>query len=541
MKHLGLHEFPQKTVTEDATVFNNILLNKLNIPFHKDINGAEFGDMFTESNVVKFVNNEGEINLLLDINNDDVIKNLLVSEMIFDDFFNYNKDLQISNSFHTKLELEEDIFQKELNFQTDATLYVDATTLVNIIELDFTDSTISTEVYNRFVEYLSSGLPLFTRYINTIDSTVIEQMSIFLTVDKVDDTMILTVKVPNFNALLSTNRVEILTFKFVDNDISEPMVSLPPHTHSLSHLYDLLTNTNTVNGYIKLDGTDAKLDFEQNLQLKSGRVINSILSKQWSEQLKNETKFAVSTKNSITEDVVGYNSTIIDLGNDTTIIEYDITSVEITFRDSLKLYSDSGQVATNNLYSKVTSDYTTFQEKYLVEIIEFNYDYIFGSESINDINFLITSHQQQQDKTSINDLQEYNIDLVNKKIICVAGYYDITLFQPTITTIPDVLLNYISICKDYEKSVLLIKPIIYNNLNGDFRLNLNDSHLLRLEFNDSTASTLLLQIKKFNILSGIQENQFAMDMSVDADLMLERGMYKIKTNTDTYSYNVIYY
>jgi len=51
-------------------------------------------------------------------------------------------------------------------------------------------------------------------------------------------------------------------------------------------------------------------------------------------------------------------------------------------------------VALNNLYSKISSDYTNFQDKYLVEIIEFNYDYIFGTYSIEDINFLITSHYQ---------------------------------------------------------------------------------------------------------------------------------------------------
>jgi len=32
-----------------------------------------------------------------------------------------------------------------------------------------------------------------------------------------------------------------------------------------------------------------------------------------------------------------------------------------------------------------------------------------------------------------------------------------------------------------------------------------------------------------------------MDMTNDFDLILNRGMYKIKTNTDIYPYNVIYY
>jgi len=59
------------------------------------------------------------------------------------------------------------------------------------------------------------------------------------------------------------------------------------------------------------------------------------------------------------------------------------------------------------------------------------------------------------------------------------------------------------VCKDYEKNILLFKPTSYTNLRGDFRLNLNDSCLLKVEFIDTTAATLSIQIKKFNILSGV--------------------------------------
>ena len=86
-QHLGLQKF-NKIEAKKITSENLILSNKLNLPFHKDMVSSDFGDMYTENNVVKFVNNKSDAVTLLDLSNDDILKSLMVSEVLFDDFLN---------------------------------------------------------------------------------------------------------------------------------------------------------------------------------------------------------------------------------------------------------------------------------------------------------------------------------------------------------------------------------------------------------------------------------------------------------------------
>ncbi len=540
MKHLGLHEFPQNMTAHDALVYSVALMDKLNIPFHKSLSGFEFGDLFTESNVVKFVNNEGDINPLLDLNNDDLIKSLLLSEMMFDDFFNYGTELQNSNSFHTKLELEQDVFQHDINFVTDATVYVDSTTSVNIIELKFDDNAMATSIGTTLTLYLSSGLPLFTKFNDSVDSTVIELMITFTSVDIVDDVVILVMSDSiTIDTLLSTDSIEIITFKFIDVLTEDPTITLPPHYHTLSQISNLVEQTNVEDGYLKFSGTDIKFGFDWSLQLDKGRIVNSVFEKNQSRQLERETHFVVNSSNSTFEDSVGYTLTEIDLGGGVFINEYDSTSVDIILRDKIELITNRGWLAANNTVTSL-SDFTNFQNSYLVEIVEFNYDYIFGIENTENVGSLINVKYEQVDKTSINTITSYEIDIDLNKITAIAGYQDITIIQPNINTIPTTASQYFPIMKDAKSDILLIKPTKFENNNSDTRLNLVDRSLLSVTLNDSTNTTIELMIEEFDYILNVQTTVME-TFTTDTKIILDAGMYKIKTNTDMYTYNVIYY
>jgi len=96
----------------------------------------------------------------------------------------------------------------------------------------------------------------------------------------------------------------------------------------------------------------------------------------------------VNSSNSTFEDSVGYTLTEIDLGGGVFINEYDSTSVDIILRDKIELITNRGWLAANNTVTSL-SDFTNFQNSYLVEIVEFNYDYIFGIENTENVGSLI--------------------------------------------------------------------------------------------------------------------------------------------------------
>jgi hypothetical protein len=262
MKHLGLQEFLGTADINNAKVFSGNILNKLNVPLHRDVDGVTFGDLFSESNVLKFVDSNSSINILLDLNNDDIVKTLLLSEFVFDNFFNYGKTLQDSNSFNTKLDITSDFIQYKLDIDTDMTAYVDSSTNKNTIKIEIVENTQA--VADTLIQYISNSFPLHTVFRNTVDNTSIENSVVFTSVD-VDDTSILLTVLDTyiaFSNLENCNNIIIKTFEIVDVIKTENEITLPPHPHVLSNITDLEANTNNDNGYVRLT--------DRNLRISAG-------------------------------------------------------------------------------------------------------------------------------------------------------------------------------------------------------------------------------------------------------------------------------
>jgi hypothetical protein len=84
MRHTGLQQFTKVNVNDQADIYKTSIVDKLNIPIRRSID-YEFGDLFIETDAVNVVNSNNNIHQLLDINNPDLIKSLLLSETFFDE------------------------------------------------------------------------------------------------------------------------------------------------------------------------------------------------------------------------------------------------------------------------------------------------------------------------------------------------------------------------------------------------------------------------------------------------------------------------
>jgi len=120
MKHLGTQHFKNINASNEVTAFTGNILNKLNIPLHRPLEGAIYGDVFFEGSQINITNSDNEIVSLLDINNPDVLKSLLLSEIVFDEFYNHDKEQEASGSFHTKVDTTT-LDQLDINYTLDCT------------------------------------------------------------------------------------------------------------------------------------------------------------------------------------------------------------------------------------------------------------------------------------------------------------------------------------------------------------------------------------------------------------------------------------
>ena len=179
MIFLGKQEFPGELIANKATQNSVSVINKLNIPLHKDVDNISFGDLFSESNIIKYVDDNLNINSILDLNNDDVVKSLLLSELLFDNFFNYDESYTHTHSFNTQLDVTAGITQRILDITTDLTTFIDSTTgEIGIIFL-FDNLNDLMSNYNTIRYYISNSLPLYTLAINLVSNIRIEKNILF--------------------------------------------------------------------------------------------------------------------------------------------------------------------------------------------------------------------------------------------------------------------------------------------------------------------------------------------------------------------------
>ncbi len=230
MKHLGLHEFPQSADFNEASIQTGYVVDKLNIPLRRTVNDIEFGDIFSENNVIKFVDAESEINELLNLDNDDVIKSLLISEIAFDDMFNFEQSLESSSSFHSVIELDDTLTQVPLGAS-----YPMTSSATPALHIHLNNHTEAVALNLALGEFIANNLPLRLNFIDTTNSQqwdmIVELNNIFI--DEVHHTVDILPDSTDtfFNTVQHCDIVEIISFNFTNISTENVYRKLPYHYH----------------------------------------------------------------------------------------------------------------------------------------------------------------------------------------------------------------------------------------------------------------------------------------------------------------------
>ena len=160
MRHTGLQNFTKINVNDQADLYKSSIVDKLNIPIRRPVSDYEFGDLFIETDAVNMVDSNDNINQLLDINNSDLIKSLLLSETFFDEQMNFDKT--DTGSYNNQISINGEYFsQYNINVTYDTTTEQDSTEIPSIIiNIDTIEN--GDTLYNLLTEYSSYNVPIRT-------------------------------------------------------------------------------------------------------------------------------------------------------------------------------------------------------------------------------------------------------------------------------------------------------------------------------------------------------------------------------------------
>jgi hypothetical protein len=180
---------------------------------------------------------------------------------MYNDIFNYSESFEKTNSFHTIINYDSNITQHNIDIDLNVILTKDNSNL--LLSFTFTESSLAQIQYNNILQYISSNIPLFTRFKNITDSTTVDQMVLFTNAELNVKTLKLTFKDNNiYDIIKNTEKVEISSFALTNNNKDIPYIKLPEHQHKLEDCKDIDNFTNKVDSYLKLKNKQLQLDFE---------------------------------------------------------------------------------------------------------------------------------------------------------------------------------------------------------------------------------------------------------------------------------------
>ena len=544
MKHYGKHEFPQEIDVQLSNIFNAYFGNKLNIPLHRDVTETDFGDVFLESNAVKFINFEQYIVELLSLDNKDVLKSLFLSEIFFDYFMNFGEDRNSTESFHEDINLGTDLVQHKLSDDIiDSTIYVselyNGNYCIELYNFENNNDIIDIQnVINSFIEFnLSLRCYFYYDTTNMFDDMFLFNLTYY---DSTSGSLKLYIDSTGVNNdITNANGIKLVVYE-VELTTDKLYVNLPYHYHLVEELSDLDAYTNKPNGYPKLiDDINLRLPFNQYLWLVQSKIEDSLfLKEQKDEFLKSNCFIAEYTTNIITD--VNYTAEDVVMQDDT-VTEYTYVDMTIDFEDIIDFRIISNNQKLNNTYNTEVYDTTQYQDKYLCEFLSFNMSNMINP-NITDIEDIINVNYQYIDKTDVenNIIKVYDIDIGNNIITIFNGYYDISILQAAPSTIPSAILRYINICKDDYNKVFITKPIVYDTLIGEKTISFSKDSDVLIKYNNE-SSTMSIDIYKFNVFKSEQEHFDTISVvSSINDILYDfnRGLYKFSPDNEVDTYNI---
>ena len=114
----------------------------------------------------------------------------MVSEVLFDQYLNYNKTNQETSSFNVLLDSTTGILQKKVDIFTNFTKEIDSSISFNIINIEFDTFEIASEQFTNINYYIANRLPLNVSFIDTTTNTYIDKLILFDNVEVDDNTII---------------------------------------------------------------------------------------------------------------------------------------------------------------------------------------------------------------------------------------------------------------------------------------------------------------------------------------------------------------
>lgn len=538
MRHLGTQSFTNIDTTGEANIFDCNILNKINVPLHRPLTTPIFGDLFMETNTLKITNGENEVNALLDINNPDILKTILLNEIVYDEFFNYNKPLEQSNSFHNEIDLSTNITQVNINDTFDCTSNQDNTALP-LLDIQFNDQLYAEETFLTLLDLSSNSIPLRTilYYDNTsYDNTSTVHMIYFdnITYNNITKKITLLLNSSyNSNLVSDMTNVEITsitinTFLFKDTENIDNYIGMPNHYHQLKDISDMTSNTNVENGYIKFTNNDIKFDMPWNLQVDKFKIKDSYFTKDQSDNIIKKNIFDIKMTRTAFEDDLVYTDTTVQLGQDF-VIEYTFNELLINTTELIELSTNDDQ-EINRTKQFTLSDTTEHVNSYLVEYLKFDFNRLIDPTSLG-VNDVMDVYYQQVTKSSINDpsLQIYSI--TDNTITTINCYYDIQITQPNINTIPFTIIQRVNLYKDDYGNIQISVPQIYKDIIGEKHFAIKNDSNLYITF-DNTSFPIDLQIYSLDLITNTQELLDTFNLSDEHKRKtLTRGRIKVVPST----------
>ena len=544
MRHTGLQLFKDIDVSNDAKINKANIIDKLSIPIRRSVDTNTFSDLFIENDELNQLNYYNNIIAVLDLNNPDALKSLLLSEIVFDDFFNFNKSFVESGSFHTIIKQDDiDSNQLDINLLTDCTCNQDITSVPSI-NIHNVDVSILDKIYYNLSKANANNIPINTNFIdstnkfhnhmvfydNILYSPTLSTIYIYL--DSTENELV----------LIDITNVDIIEIDFKVITISSDLISdtyqeLPNHYHKIKDLSNLDEHTNNLNGFQRfINNNQIKFDFDQDLFVNTFKLKNSFFEKRYNVNLLNKKLFNVNLNILQSTTDLKYDIKEIDLGGGNIVYEYHFSSLNFEADTIIELSTTDNQTIYNEkLYS--ISDTTQHDTQYLVEILKFDYNLLISSNTVNKTD-VIDIYYEQIDKTSIDDniVEIYKIN--DQTVYTINAYQDIEIIQSNINTIPYSNISKHLLYRDIDKNIIINIPKEYNGIEKQLDLTLINDSDFYITF-DTTNVVTQLDIYQLDIFTDKQEFINSYDISdSNKKLTLPRGRVKFINSNELNRFNI---
>ena len=512
MRFLGQHSISDLTTTLNTSE-TIVVSDKINIPTRESVvQGPGYGDIFVRYDDYFFVNNYSVPISLVSKINADIIKSVIVSEILNEDYLNYDntaKELFFAEYPFTEIDIQ--------SLNTDITIQ-DATILdVNLTDLTCELSLVDADLLHpKLEEYRLDNIPVRFNLLLDDTSLIDTILNSIISLDLLDTSTISMsgyILSTDLTNILSANKVNIGHIEIeIANETQQRRIL--PHVHELE---EILIPVNDATGFIRAE--DSTIDIGSPItvvNLETVHLGETGYIQKSSEIVSNTDVFLLKNVSNDVTNVVNYDSTWVYLV-DSSVEEFTFIDIEVYITNVERLYIENKSYLEETVDVTVV-DSTLYETMYLCKYGNFD----------NTSNTLNTSYEWI-DKTSVDDHT-----IVGDTIKILLSYYNIEIIQTGPDIIPYAVVTQTIVAYDYIDSKYLVRrPRVINNIQETINLTMTNP-LTKLNFTfDSTDTSVEIFEVYFDGNVSVT--------TVDTDgptVILERGNFKLIPNSTLNPYHI---